>query len=343
MSTDRPGRLTDRITELWNDRPRADRTKELLSLDRLSSERISSDRSFSDRPFADSSPADGSSNQPIADRSADRGPAEFGFDRPSARFSDPEPLTPVSGPSASASSAPSPSPGPTPAPNRIRSWAPQPKEPTPRAVGSPLPTGSALSAAPSSSSSATPASRPAPSPAGSSAQPGKNLALGRGRVAAQSAPLDLPSAADLPSGVQRIVNAVRASLPFIQRILPLLDGNVGTAVSNLMAPPPHRPAPPPPPVNLAPLEESISSLQAQHHDLRSQIADQNTSLKRVEDQLEMVREATDRNTLEQQELLEDLKGVGNKVNIFAMVALLLLVVSVMVNVILYLHIKRVLP
>jgi hypothetical protein len=148
---------------------------------------------------------------------------------------------------------------------------------------------------------------------------------------------------DIPSGIQRVVNAVRASLPFIQRILPLLDGNVGTVVSNLMAPPAHRPAPPPPPVNLAPLEEGINSLQAQHHELRSQIADQNTSLKRVEDQLEMVREATDRNTLEQQELLEDLKGIGNKVNIFAMVALLLLVVSVMVNVILYLHIKRVLP
>jgi vacuolar-type H+-ATPase subunit I/STV1 len=110
-----------------------------------------------------------------------------------------------------------------------------------------------------------------------------------------------------------------------------------------MAPPPHRPAPTPPPVDLAPIEEGISSLQAQQHELRSQIADQNTSLKRVEDQLDMVREATDRNTLEQQELLEDLKSVGNKVNIFAMVALLLLVVSVMVNVILYLHIKRVLP
>jgi hypothetical protein len=147
---------------------------------------------------------------------------------------------------------------------------------------------------------------------------------------------------ELPSGIQRAVNAVRAALPYIQRILPLLDGNVGTAVSNLMAPP-HRPAPPPPPVNLAPLEEGISSLQSQQTELRTQIADQNTSLKRVEDQLEMVREATDRNTLEQQELLEDLKGIGNKVNIFAMVALLLLVVSVMVNVILYLHIKRVLP
>jgi hypothetical protein len=136
---------------------------------------------------------------------------------------------------------------------------------------------------------------------------------------------------------------VRSSLPFIQRILPLLDGNVGTVVSNLMAPPPHRPAPPAPPVNLAPLEESVASLQAGQHELRTQISEQNTSLKRVEDQLEMVREATDRNTLEQQELLEDLKSIGNKVNIFAMVALLLLVVSVMVNVILYLHIKRVLP
>jgi septal ring factor EnvC (AmiA/AmiB activator) len=113
-----------------------------------------------------------------------------------------------------------------------------------------------------------------------------------------------------------------------------------------MAPPPppaHRPAPPPSPVDLAPLEEGISSLQTQQRELRTQIVEQNTSLKRVEDQLEMVREATDRNTLEQQELLEDLKSVGNKVNIFAMVALLLLVVSVMVNVILYLHIKRVLP
>jgi hypothetical protein len=146
----------------------------------------------------------------------------------------------------------------------------------------------------------------------------------------------------LPSGVQRFISGVRATLPFIQRILPLLDGNIGTAVSNLIAPPAHRLAPPPP-VDLAPIEQGISSLQAQQHELRTQVADQNTSLKRVEDQLEMVREATDRNTLEQQELLEDLKGIGNKVNIFAMIAILLLVVSVMVNVILYLHIKRVLP
>jgi hypothetical protein len=57
----------------------------------------------------------------------------------------------------------------------------------------------------------------------------------------------------------------------------------------------------------------------------------------------MVREATDRNTLEQQELLEDLKAVGNKVNAFALLALGLLAASILLNVILYLHIKRVLP
>ena len=57
----------------------------------------------------------------------------------------------------------------------------------------------------------------------------------------------------------------------------------------------------------------------------------------------MVREATDRNTLEQQELVEDLKTVGSKVNVFALVALALLAVSIVLNVILYLHIQRVLP
>ena len=49
----------------------------------------------------------------------------------------------------------------------------------------------------------------------------------------------------------------------------------------------------------------------------------------------MVREATDRNTLEQQELMEDLKGVGSKVNVVAFIALGLLAISVIVNIVLY--------
>ena len=71
--------------------------------------------------------------------------------------------------------------------------------------------------------------------------------------------------------------------------------------------------------------------------------EQNTSLKRVEDQLEMVREATDRNTLEQQELLEDLKTFGNKVKMVVIIALGLVAIGFILNLILYLHIQRVLP
>jgi hypothetical protein len=139
-----------------------------------------------------------------------------------------------------------------------------------------------------------------------------------------------------------MANALKMALPFVQKILPLLDGNIGTAVSNVLAPHQHQTAPAPP-VDLEPLEDGLAELKTQHRELRSQIVEQNTSLKRVEDQLEMVREATDRNTLEQQELLEDLKAIGAKVTTFAFFALALLAVSILVNVILYLHIRRVLP
>lgn len=199
--------------------------------------------------------------------------------------------------------------------------APMPPEARPRAVGSPLPVGSWRPA-----SSLRERSRP-------SAAPPPRRAL------ANSAP---EPPVEVPSGVQRAVSAFRAALPLVQRILPLLDGNFGTAVSNILAPRPH-PAPPQPPVNLGPLEDGLAQLQTGHLELRDQVVEQNSSLKRVEDQLGMVREATDRNTLEQQELMEDLKGVGRKVNLVALAALSLLAVSVTINIFLYLHIVRVLP
>ena len=84
-------------------------------------------------------------------------------------------------------------------------------------------------------------------------------------------------------------------------------------------------------------------MQTQHRNLRDQVTEQNNSLKRVEDQLEMVREATDRNTLEQQELLEDLKAFGNKVKIVVILALALVAIGFMMTLALFMHIQRVLP
>src|SRR5450631_758800 len=63
---------------------------------------------------------------------------------------------------------------------------------------------------------------------------------------------------EVPTGVQKALGAVRAALPWVQRILPLLDGNIGMAVSNMLAPHHHAPQPlhpAPPPVDLAPIEE----------------------------------------------------------------------------------------
>ncbi|MGB7263950.1 MAG: hypothetical protein WBC92_00455 [Terracidiphilus sp.] len=151
------------------------------------------------------------------------------------------------------------------------------------------------------------------------------------------------TASEESSGMQRAMNAVRMAIPLVQRLLPLLDGNIATAIANVITARQHPQAPPPPKVDLAPIEDGLSELRTQHRDLRDQVIEQNTSLKRVEDQLEMVREATDRNTLEQQELLEDLKLFSNKVKIFAVVGIGLLAIGFLLNLILFLHIQRVLP
>lgn len=161
--------------------------------------------------------------------------------------------------------------------------------------------------------------------------------------AAPAQPRRLPPPPPPPAtGFQRALGAIRTALPFVQKLLPLLEGNVASAVSNLLVPQPPA-APAPPPVDLSPLQQSITELQTKHRNLGEQVTEQNASLKRVEDRLEMVREATDRNTLEQQELLADLKSMGKKVNVVAAIAIGLLAISLLVNLILFMHIQRVLP
>lgn len=199
--------------------------------------------------------------------------------------------------------------------------APVSRETSQRAVGSPLPVGGAGRTPVSIGHSENLARNSAPPP-------------GRALSASQQ------SGDEGSSGMQWAMGALKQAVPFIQRLL--VDANITSAFSNLVTPHPH-PAPPPQRVDLQPLESGLSELQIQHRDLRSQIVEQNTSLKRVEDQLDMVREATDRNTLEQQELIEDLKAMGNRVNLLALLLLGLLVISVLLNLFLFLHIQRVLP
>jgi predicted XRE-type DNA-binding protein len=175
-------------------------------------------------------------------------------------------------------------------------------------------------------------------------------------VVARSVPMHAPlvrpqaqkaRSAESPSTLQRAAGLLRHAIPIVQKLLPLLDGNISTAVSNIMSPPapPAPPAAPPIParVDLTPLKENIAELQSLHKDLRVRIVEQNKSLKRVEDHLGLVREATDRNTLEQQELIDDLKAMRSKVNVVAAIVIGLLAISLLVNMVLYMHIQRVLP
>lgn len=186
-----------------------------------------------------------------------------------------------------------------------------------------------------------PLARPAgsPLPMGSTGRPLQDQSIRP--VSPQGRALPGPLSAEEP-GMQRAMGMLKQAMPFVQKLLPLIDGNITAAVANLFSPR-SQVVPAPPPVDLAPVHSQLSELQVQHQDLRTQLFEQNTSLKRVEDQLEMVREATDRNTLEQQELIEDLKAVGNKVNLFALLLFAMLVVSVILNLVLFLHIKQVLP
>jgi hypothetical protein len=196
---------------------------------------------------------------------------------------------------------------------------------------------------------AAPRPRPvgAPLSAGTSSHASQSSAQGNINRLTSSPPparaLPSDTSVDDSSGMQRAVNAFRMVVPIVQRLLPLLDGNFATAVANLISPRSHPQPAPEPKLSLAPLEEGIAELKTQHHGLREQVIEQSTALKRVSDKLEMVREATDRNTLEQQELLEELKAFSHKVKIGAVVGIGLLTVGFLLELMMFFHLQRVLP
>jgi hypothetical protein len=146
----------------------------------------------------------------------------------------------------------------------------------------------------------------------------------------------------------RAINAMRSALPLVQKLLPMIDGNFATAISSLVATPqqqhrtPTAPTPPPVVVDLEPFERGLTEVRNSHRELRGQMQEQVASLKRVEDQLEHVREATDRNTLEQQELVEDMRSIGSRVSLFAIIGVVLLAVSVGLNIYFLIQLQHIL-
>jgi hypothetical protein len=164
---------------------------------------------------------------------------------------------------------------------------------------------------------------------------GKSLAEPEKRQPVKPAVL-LPMGAGKKSGLERAMGFVRTVAPVVRKVLPLLDGNVVSVVSNFLGPRTASPR-----VDLEPLENAVTKMRKDHLDLRLNVADQTAALKRITDQVQSVKDSTERNALEQKELARDLKALGSRINLLAWIGLGLLAVSILVNVVLFLRIQQV--
>ena len=126
-------------------------------------------------------------------------------------------------------------------------------------------------------------------------------------------------------GFGRALGAVRAALPVVQKLLPLLDGNIAFAAANFLAPQGQH-------VDLVPLESALNKLQTEQRTMRGQILDQKTLLQQVENELATVKAATERNTADQRELAEHLLVTGRKLSRLTWILYALLALSIGFNI-----------
>jgi len=146
-----------------------------------------------------------------------------------------------------------------------------------------------------------------------------------------------PTRTEQSSGLQRAMAAARVVLPVVQKVLPLLDGNVASAVANLLGAGAQRSSSQ---ANLAPVESALTKLHVDQRDLRSRVEEQSDALKHLSNHLDTVKETADRTAREQQDIVNDLADIRHKVKLLAWVGLGLLAASLIVNIILFLRVAR---
>jgi len=127
--------------------------------------------------------------------------------------------------------------------------------------------------------------------------------------------------------IWRSLMHLRLLLPYIGKLLPILEGNFSTALA------PAQPAMAKP--DLTELNQSIEvvnrgflDLQAGNRDIRTHVQEQSVQLKRIDEQLIRLRESTERNTMEHQELVEDLRSASKLVRGLSTVMLALMIAVV---------------
>lgn len=126
--------------------------------------------------------------------------------------------------------------------------------------------------------------------------------------------------------IWRSLMHLRLLLPYVGKILPLLEGNFSALAA---APAPAALAKP----DLTEFHQSLEhvnrgflDLQAGNRDIRTHVQEQSVQLKRIDDQLIRLRESTERNTMEHQELVEDLRSASKMVRGLSTVMIVLMIV-----------------
>jgi hypothetical protein len=156
--------------------------------------------------------------------------------------------------------------------------------------------------------------------------------------------------------LDRLMSVGRAALPVVPHVLPM-EGKIGatvaaaTALSNVLVSRPQ-PAPPPPPerlpappVAVAPtptidtkaVEDKLTGMETAHRELTKKVIDQNASLERVEEHIQLVQEIFERERLDLQDLLRQMKLFSKWALVFAVAVAMLLAASVGFNVVLLLR------
>lgn len=130
--------------------------------------------------------------------------------------------------------------------------------------------------------------------------------------------LERPSVDDLKELAQdpmwKTLLQFKGWLPFITRLLPLLDmatGHAQTSSSTAAA-------------LSNDLKQGVGNIQKSQQDLRITLQDQTLQLKRFEDQVARMRESTEKNSLEHSELVEDVKSMQSTFRNLLIVVMVLL-------------------
>jgi hypothetical protein len=86
------------------------------------------------------------------------------------------------------------------------------------------------------------------------------------------------------------------------------------------------------------LHHGLAEIQTSHRELRLQVQDQTVEMKRIEEQIMLLRQTAERNASEHSELVEDVKSLGNLVrSIGAALAILLVVLITLTGLLLARH------